>query len=117
MRLLRDPFCPALSEIGALSFLAACLLHDAGHFPFTHSLKELPLKEHEEISAEIIREEPLRSKIKAAGADPDFCAAVVDGSIPTEESEILFYRSTSTATLISAAFRTEFRTSTVFWIE
>ena len=99
MRLLRDPFCPDLSETGALSFLAACLLHDAGHFPFTHSLKELPLKEHEEISAEIIREEPLRSKIKEAGADPDFCAAVVDGSIPTEESEILFYRSILSGTL------------------
>ena len=99
MRLLRDPFCPALSEIGALSFLTACLLHDTGHFPFTHSLKELPLKEHEQISAEIILEEPLRSKIKAAGADPEFCAAVIDDSISTEESEILFYRNILSGTL------------------
>ena len=42
------------SEKGIMSFLSACLLHDIGHFPYAHSLKELAIKEHEEIAAELI---------------------------------------------------------------
>lgn len=97
--LLKDPYCPEISETGALSFLAACLLHDTGHFPFTHSLKELPLKDHETISGEMVREEPLASKLKAAGADPEFCAAIIDTRIPTENREIGFYRNILSGTL------------------
>ena len=33
-----------LSPEGVKSFLCAALLHDLGHFPYTHSLKELPLE-------------------------------------------------------------------------
>ena len=33
-----------LSLEGVKAFLCAALLHDLGHFPFAHSLKELPLK-------------------------------------------------------------------------
>lgn len=99
IHLLKDPYCPEISETGALSFLAACLLHDTGHFPFTHSLKELPLKDHETISGEMVREEPLASKLKAAGADPEFCAAIIDTRIPTENREIGFYRNILSGTL------------------
>ena len=35
-----------LTSIGVKSFLCAALLHDLGHFPYTHSLKELALEEH-----------------------------------------------------------------------
>ena len=38
------------TEKGIMSFLAACLLHDIGHFPYAHSLKELSIREHEEIA-------------------------------------------------------------------
>jgi HD superfamily phosphohydrolase len=77
---------------GVLSFLCACLLHDLGHFPYTHSLKELSLKSHEKLTGEIILAEPMRGLIAAAGADPAFTAAIVDTSLPGTEKELLFYR-------------------------
>lgn len=63
---------------GCDSFLAAALLHDLGHFPFTHALKELPLTEHEALTAALIRESPLRELVGLSGADPDMTAAIVD---------------------------------------
>ena len=36
---------------GARAFLVAALCHDVGHFPYAHSLKELPLEEHEALAA------------------------------------------------------------------
>jgi HD superfamily phosphohydrolase len=74
------------------SFLCACLLHDLGHFPYTHSLKELPLRSHEKLTGDIIRAEPLKSLIGAAGADPAFAAAIVDTDRAGEDRELLFYR-------------------------
>lgn len=62
---------------GCASFLAAALLHDLGHFPFTHSLKELPLEDHEALTARAMLAEPLRSLIAASGADPEMAAAIV----------------------------------------
>jgi HD superfamily phosphohydrolase len=81
-----------LSAGGVRSFLCACLLHDLGHFPYTHSLKELPLESHESLTARLILREPLRGLVGAAGADPDFCAAIVDTGLPARDGELLFYR-------------------------
>jgi HD superfamily phosphohydrolase len=81
-----------LSAEGVFSFLCAALLHDLGHFPYTHSLKELPLEVHERLTAKIIRLEPVKSLVKNAGGDPEFCAAIVDNSAPEQGKEILFYR-------------------------
>lgn len=64
---------------GRASFLAAALLHDLGHFPFTHALKELPLLEHEELTAGIIRQNPLSTLIAASGGDPEMTAAIILG--------------------------------------
>ena len=66
-----------LEEVKA--FLAACLLHDIGHFPYAHSLKELPLKQHETLTAEIIVESPIKDILKdSVGTDPLMVAAIVD---------------------------------------
>jgi HD superfamily phosphohydrolase len=81
-----------LSAEGVSSFLCACLLHDLGHFPYTHSLKELPLRSHEELTGEIIRSEPVNSLVGAAGADPELAAAIVDTALPGNDRELLFYR-------------------------
>jgi hypothetical protein len=82
-----------LSFRGIRSMLCAALLHDAGHFPFAHSLKELPLAPHEELSGRLIRAEPVASIIANAGGDPGFTAAIVDAAIDVNgDSEILFYR-------------------------
>jgi len=81
-----------LTHQGVKSFLAACLLHDLGHFPYTHSLKELSLSSHEKLSGEIILTEPLKSLLNAAGADPVFAAAIIDKEMPANGGELLFYR-------------------------
>jgi len=82
-----------LSPEGVKSFLCAALLHDLGHFPYTHSLKELPLKEHEVLTGDLICREPLKSLIAAAGGDPYFSAAIVDTSLSGEGyGELGFFR-------------------------
>ena len=88
-----------LSHEGVKSFLAACLLHDLGHFPYTHSLKELPLTPHESLTGAIILKEPLKSLIGATGADPLLCATIVDKEMSFDSltavgfgDELNFYR-------------------------
>ena len=54
---------------GARGFLVAALCHDLGHFPYAHSLKELPLRDHESLTADVVRG-PLRAAVSKAGADP-----------------------------------------------
>ncbi|MDR1863909.1 MAG: HD domain-containing protein [Treponema sp.] len=81
-----------LSPEGVFSFLCAALLHDLGHFPYTHSLKELSLEKHETLTARIILSEPVKSLAAAAGADPALSAAIVDKNLPGGGRELLFYR-------------------------
>jgi len=86
-----------LSAEGVRSFLCACLLHDLGHFPYTHSLKELPLESHEALTGKLILAEPVKSLVGATGADPGFTAAIVDtaspaGSTGQGNGELAFYR-------------------------
>jgi HD superfamily phosphohydrolase len=85
---------PLLSLEGVKAFLAAALLHDIGHFPFTHSFKELPLKSHEALTAELIMEEPLCGIISSeVGTLPWMAAAIVDESLDDGGScEIAFFR-------------------------
>ncbi|MEE8441044.1 MAG: HD domain-containing protein [Spirochaetia bacterium] len=92
--LLTFDACPVLDETTVRSYLCAALLHDLGHFPFTHSLKELPLTEHEHLAARIITGKSLASVIRdKAGADPELVAAIIDESIPDGgQVEIKFFR-------------------------
>ena len=84
-----------LSPAGVRSFLCACLLHDLGHFPYTHSLKELPLSSHEALTGAAILTEPLKSLVGASGADPELTAAIVDRELSgggEDSAELRFYR-------------------------
>jgi HD superfamily phosphohydrolase len=82
-----------LTKEGVNSFLSACLLHDLGHFPYTHSLKELSLSSHESLTGEIIMKEPMKSLVGAAGADPALTAAIIDKEKKGIHSdELHFYR-------------------------
>ncbi|MDR1930472.1 MAG: HD domain-containing protein [Treponema sp.] len=82
-----------LSAEGVFSFLCAALLHDLGHFPYTHSLKELALESHEALTGKLILTEPVKSLAAAAGADPAFAAAIVDKTLPDGgNGELRFYR-------------------------
>ncbi|MCX7655915.1 MAG: HD domain-containing protein [Treponemataceae bacterium] len=82
-----------VSPVGLMSFLCASLLHDLGHFPYTHSLKELPLSRHEQLSATIILQDEIKHLVGRAGADPYMTAAIIDNELPCQENaEVLFYR-------------------------
>jgi HD superfamily phosphohydrolase len=84
-----------LTAAGIRSFLAASLLHDAGHFPYAHSLKELPLADHEALTGKIILSPPMKDLIAKTGADPYFTAAIVDTGLTGasfDDKELLFYR-------------------------
>ena len=86
-----------LSHEGVKSFLAACLLHDLGHFPYTHSLKELSLSSHERLTGAIILREPMKSLVGNTGADPQLVAAIIDREMNASLSgdsgaELRFYR-------------------------
>ena len=83
-----------LSPVGVKSFLCAALLHDLGHFPYTHSLKELPLLQHEVLTGELITSDPVKSLVAGAGGDPYFAAAIVNQQCGGENlgKELLFYR-------------------------
>jgi len=81
-----------LTPEGVKSFLAACLLHDLGHFPYTHSLKELTLTSHEALTGEIILKEPFKSLVGNTGADPALTAAIIDKEMSGSGTELFFYR-------------------------
>jgi HD superfamily phosphohydrolase len=76
------------------AFLCAALLHDLGHYPFAHSLKELKVASHESLTAEgLLREEVSGVLRREAGVDPDLVAAIVDAHRPGPGGEALaFYR-------------------------
>lgn len=77
---------------GYISFQAAALFHDLGHFPYTHSLKELPLLDHEQLTALSILNSTISSYIVESGGNPEQTAQIVDTSIPTDTVETLFFR-------------------------
>ena len=87
-----DP--PPFTLEGVKSFLIAALLHDIGHFPYAHSLKELPLKGHEKITGELILDSGLTSLIReSAGVDPMMVASIVDEDLnPFDSTEVPLYR-------------------------
>jgi HD superfamily phosphohydrolase len=95
LRVVQHESCPELTIRGVKSFLNAALLHDLGHFPYTHSLKELPLMDHEELSAKIILDGPL-GKIIDQDRDNSsvMTAAIIDQGQDSAAfgKELLFYR-------------------------
>lgn len=77
-----------LSEADALAFLAACLLHDVGHYPFSHTLEELPphpggavqVRPHDERARAILLQDPVVPGVlrQAWGCDPERIARIID---------------------------------------
>ncbi|HEY9054245.1 MAG TPA: HD domain-containing protein, partial [Rectinemataceae bacterium] len=80
------------TEEGVRSFLAAALCHDLGHFPYAHSLKELPLSPHEALGAQMVASS-LYPLVEACGADPEAVASIMDRTQPIESrTELELYR-------------------------
>ncbi len=85
---------------GMMSFLCAALLHDIGHFPYAHSLKELAIKDHEQIAAELILlDGGLNGAVGRTGADARMTAEIIDKDMPAGSRETEFYRNILSGTL------------------
>ena len=84
-----------LTEADGHHFLAACILHDVGHYPFSHTFEELPpdperprrrgprarrLARHDERARAIIVGDPgIRAVLTGMwGCDPERIAAIID---------------------------------------
>lgn len=77
-----------LAASDGYTFLAACLLHDVGHYPFSHTLEEVPphpdgrvtIPRHDERARAIILGDPEVSRVLRTrwGADPERIARVID---------------------------------------
>jgi len=81
------------TRTGLRSFLVAALCHDLGHYPYAHSLKELPLTPHEVLAGELVLQDPLREAILACSADPEQVAAIIDSDrMSPHDRETLVYR-------------------------
>lgn len=89
------------SHSGINAFLCAALLHDLGHFPYAHALKELSLKEHEQLGAQIIEQDAsIRHIIEhELGTRVEHVCAIIDENRPSDTAEISFYRSVLSGTL------------------
>lgn len=84
---------PPFSKKGIFSFLSACLLHDLGHFPYAHSLKELSIAEHEYLATIIIKsDEDILKALASIGAETEMVCAIIDTDIITKDEETLIYR-------------------------
>jgi len=100
LSLLKRKTSTLLSEEGIKSFLCAALLHDIGHFPYAHSLKELPLSSHESLATKnILGDKILFSAISDCGVQPSVVADIIDKTRINPDKEIQFYRLLLSGTL------------------
>ena len=84
---------PFTSE-GVQAYLCALLLHDIGHFPYAHSLKDVITTDHETIGAAMIEASPsLTALIEGCGTSVDLVCAIIDEGREAPTGEITLYRS------------------------
>jgi HD superfamily phosphohydrolase len=79
--LVRRSTPSGLSLEGVKAFLCAALLHDIGHYPYAHSLKDLAVEAHESLASRIILEglaPTIRSELRV---EPEAVAAIIDHRI------------------------------------
>jgi HD superfamily phosphohydrolase len=77
---------------GVKAFLCAALLHDIGHYPHAHSLKDLAVEAHESLASRQILADFAPSIRESLGVDPRAVAAIVDHRIDYQGPEnVRFY--------------------------
>lgn len=83
-----------LTKEGVNSFLCAALLHDIGHFPYAHSLKDIITRTHESLACDIIlNDESLSALIREAGADAKtVCSIISPEDVKARDDETVFYQ-------------------------
>jgi HD superfamily phosphohydrolase len=77
---------------GVKAFLCAALLHDIGHYPYAHSLKDLAVEAHESLASRVILDDlapTIRSELRVG---PEAVAAIIDHRIDYRGGEdVRFY--------------------------
>ena len=77
------------------TLLAAALLHDVGHYPFSHAIEELgyPIVPHEQVGARLITENALAEVLRRHGLDPERVACLVnpprDRALPASDALLI----------------------------
>ena len=71
-----------ISLEGVKAFLCAALLHDIGHYPFAHSLKDLAPQAHESLAARQILEDFAPAIRGSLNAEPQAVASIIDHRLP-----------------------------------
>ena len=68
------------SEGDLRTMLAAALLHDIGHYPFSHAIEELgyPIEPHERVGRHIIEQGAVSEVLRRHGLSPQRVADVID---------------------------------------
>jgi HD superfamily phosphohydrolase len=89
------------TQSGIQAVLAAAMLHDLGHFPYAHALKDVVSREHESLGAEMIANHSgLRAIIEQQlGTSVDAVCQIIDPSLPCDDGEIRFFRTILSGTL------------------
>lgn len=87
-RLAEVPGAGPLADADVRTFRAAALLHDIGHYPFSHAVEELEVAQvqgHERLAAERIRSAPIAGILEREwDVDPARVAWLVAGREPVE---------------------------------
>lgn len=81
LRALRSRQEPISADpIDLRTLLAAALLHDVGHYPFSHAIEELgyPIVPHERIGRQLIEGSSIAEVLRRHGIDPARVANLVD---------------------------------------
>jgi HD superfamily phosphohydrolase len=79
--LLRHSSRDVVPQDAARVLVAAALLHDIGHYPFSHAIEELgdPIAPHEVVGREIVLQEPVAGILRETWeVDPERVAAIID---------------------------------------
>jgi uncharacterized protein len=77
---------------GVKAFLCAALLHDVGHYPFAHSLKDLAPRAHESLAARQVVEDFAPAIRDSLGTEPEAVASIIDhGSAYRGGQNVAFY--------------------------
>ena len=71
-----------LSDVDTSALKAACLLHDVGHGPFSHTSDQVLSRRgfpHEDNSCKIIRDSEISDILSESGLDPEFVTGLIMG--------------------------------------
>lgn len=71
-----------LAPADRMALKLAALLHDIGHYPFSHALEEAGLPHHETLAARHLASSELAERLAALGARPDQLLALIRGRGP-----------------------------------